>query len=173
MAQTSKLNQLTTIVPHHIETSLFALLINWLISMWWETLDVNGLKNDQNMVYENSIQKKHNVHEPINAQCSQSYRNQFPCDGEKWALIGKFRDNNFRKNVFFICSTFFSFRLSWWNDKVTYGIRGIVQTPSHRWKIGWKEDEYISKCESMYELIWWSMRVADIWKCQCTISGAR
>ena len=35
-------NQLTTNVPHHIETlNWFALQISWLVSIWWGTLVVN------------------------------------------------------------------------------------------------------------------------------------
>ena len=36
-------NSLKTKVPHHMETSQFALQINWLVSIWSGTLVVNGL----------------------------------------------------------------------------------------------------------------------------------
>ena len=37
-------NPLTTIVPHHIESIQFICIANqWLISLWWGTLVVNGL----------------------------------------------------------------------------------------------------------------------------------
>ena len=40
----SCMNPLTTIIPHHIPVKRFAMQINWLVSTWWETLVVNGLK---------------------------------------------------------------------------------------------------------------------------------
>ena len=35
---------MTTNVPYHTENNWFALQINWLVSTWWGTFVVNGLK---------------------------------------------------------------------------------------------------------------------------------
>ena len=41
----SPFNPLTTNIPHHIETiHRSAMQINWLVSIWWGPLVVNGLK---------------------------------------------------------------------------------------------------------------------------------
>ena len=71
------LNPLTTILPHAKPVNWFALQFNWLVSIWWGRLVVNGLKSSPGTCHwligsnENETFKIA-AYEVVNSECEKS-----------------------------------------------------------------------------------------------------